>query len=493
MAIERPVTEELAQDDRAYYAGGQFASMLLPEDTVLAQKGRDYRVYREVLRDDQCKATFQQRRDAVTSCEWDIEAGGKRAIDKKAADSLRAQLQAVDWDRITDRMLYAVWYGFAVGECMWDVADREVVLADVRVRDRQRFQFDAERRLYLCREGYNLMPERKFWTVSTGADHDDEPYGLGLAHYCYWPVFFKRNDIRFWLVFLEKWASPTVKGTGPAGMLEDTKKRDEILRQLRAFASDTAILVPEGVEVSLLEAGRSGAGSYEEMKDAMDAAISKIVLSQTMTTDNGSSRSQAEVHAGVRDMVVKADADLLSGTFASQVAAWLTEWNYPGAEVPKVWRKVEPPEDLDKRAERDAKIYALGFEPTPEYIEETYGPGWQKKAAQMGLDPLAQQEVPGQLAAEFAELGAIAARRGANRADQQELAEAAVRFAQKYQGTVGERVGQILAYADQSGDFETMRRHLLEMMGQRAPADTVEAVARGGFLARLLGRARAQR
>src|SRR5690606_14105313 len=323
----------------------------IPQDTVLAQKGRDYRVYREVLRDDQCKATFQQRRDAVTSCEWTVEPGGKRAIDKRAADSLRAQLEALDWDRMTDRMLYAVWYGFAVGECMWDIDGREVVLSDVRVRDRQRFAFDAERRLYLKRNGFELMPERKFWTLSTGADNYDEPYGLGLAHYCYWPVFFKRNDIKFWLVFLEKFASPTIVGKGPAGILDDAEKRNAVLAELRSFATDTAIVVPEGIEVDLLEATRSGATSYQDLAEAMNQSISKIVLSQTMTTDNGSSRSQAEVHAGVRDMVVKADADLACSSFNTQVARWLTEWNYPGAEVPRVWRNTEPPEDLIKRAD----------------------------------------------------------------------------------------------------------------------------------------------
>jgi hypothetical protein len=52
------------------------------------------------------------------------------------------------------------------------------------------------------------MPERKFWTFSAGAATDDEPYGLGLGHFLYWPVFFKRNDIKFWLIFLEKFAAP---------------------------------------------------------------------------------------------------------------------------------------------------------------------------------------------------------------------------------------------------------------------------------------------
>jgi hypothetical protein len=47
----------------------------------------------------------------------------------------------------------------------------------------------------------------------------------------------------------------------------------------------------------------------------MDECIAKVVLSQTMTTQDGSSLSQAQVHAGVKLEVVKSDADLLSDSF----------------------------------------------------------------------------------------------------------------------------------------------------------------------------------
>ncbi len=491
MATIKPTIEELAKPDSILGQAGSYADILIPEDTVLAQKGRDYKVYREVLRDDQCKATFQQRRDAVIACEWDVQPGGDSALDQQAADSLKAQLEALNWDRITDKMLYAVWYGHAVGECLWGTNGREVVLTDIRVRDRARFAYDSRRNLYLMQDGkYVQMPERKFWTLSTGSDHDDEPYGLGLAHYAYWPVFFKRNDIKFWLTFLEKFASPTVMGKAPAGVLDDVARRNQVLQQLRQFSSDTAILVPDGVEVTLLEASRSGSTSYNEMKDSMDAALAKIILSQTMTTDNGSSRSQAEVHEGVRDVVVKSDSDLLSASFAAQVGKWLTEWNYPGAKVPKVWRNAEPPEDLSKRADRDAKIYALGYEPTEDYIRETYGEGWQKKAVQQGLTP---EDAAQQVAAEFAELGAIAAAKGARRADQQELTEAAARFANRYPDIVGKRVQQLLDYAEDSGDYDTFRKNLLELMGEPAPKDMGNPLYRAGLMGRLMGMFRAQR
>ena len=66
----------------------------------------------------------------------------------------------------------------------------------------------------------DLMPDRKFWTISTGAEHSDEPYGVGLARSLYWPVWFKRNNVQFWLIFLEKFGMPTVAALVNAGTLK---------------------------------------------------------------------------------------------------------------------------------------------------------------------------------------------------------------------------------------------------------------------------------
>lgn len=490
----RPVKEELARPDSALLLGSGFTNLLTIDDSVLEARGRDYRIYREVLRDDQCASTFAQRRLAVTAREWDVDPASDSALDKAAADFLREQLKALEWDRITDKMLYARWYGHAVGECLWDTDGQRVVLADVKVRDRSRFLYDDQGGLYLQKPGAGKpvrMPERKFWTISTGADTDESPYGLGLAHFCYWPVFFKRNDIKFWLVFLEKFGMPTALGKAPAGRLEDKAFRDRVLAALRAISSETAVLAPEGVEIELLEAARGGASDYDTMRKAMDAAVAKIVIGQTASSEGTPGRlGNDDLQGDVRLDLIKADADLVCESFNRQVARWLTEWNFPGAGVPKVWRKTEPEEDMKERAERDAKIYALGFEPTEEYVRDTYGDGWQKRAMQSGLTP---EQVTGQLAQEFAEVGAIATLKAGQRADQQSIHEAAVYLANRYQDVLGPRVQQLLDYAEETGDYETMGKRVLELIAEPPPRAAQQAIMRAGVFARLMGRLRAQR
>lgn len=357
--------------------------LLQPQDSVLRARGNgNYEIYREVLRDDQVKATFEQRRLAIVSREWEVVPGGDKRLDKKAAESLTQQLKAIKWDAVTDKMLYGVFYGHAVGELLYARDGAEVVLDQVRVRDRRRFGYDGDGNLRLLTMNNpnpgELLAPRKFWHFATGADHDDEPYGLGLAHWLYWPVFFKRGGTKFWLIFLEKFGQPTAKGEYPSNASPEEKSR--LLAALEAISTDTGVIIPQGMAIELIEAARSGTADYTALYDRMNAAIAKVTLGQTLTTDAAGGQYKADVQMDVRQDIVKADADLVCESFNRTVARWLTDWNYPGAAYPRVWRRIEDEPDLKPQAERDEIITRMGFKPSLKYINDTYGGDWKESA-----------------------------------------------------------------------------------------------------------------
>ena len=67
-----------------------------PTDTVLRLRGNgDYRIYREVLRDDQVASCFNQRQLAVVGKEWAVDPGGKTRKDKAAAQHLEEQRREI--------------------------------------------------------------------------------------------------------------------------------------------------------------------------------------------------------------------------------------------------------------------------------------------------------------------------------------------------------------------------------------------------------------
>lgn len=362
---------------------GYFGTMRPNSDPILMSRGGDLKIYEELLRDDQVQSCFQQRKTSVISAEWEVTPGGDDAASVKAADALRENLNNLEFDDHTDKMLNGVFYGYAVGECMWAKDGSQFVLEDIKVRKAKRFRWDMDGGLRLLTlnksvEG-ELMPPRKFWTFSAGADNDDEPYGRGLGYYCYWPVWFKKNNIKFWAYYQDKYGQPTA--VGKFGGNTSKTDQDKLLAAASAIQTDSAVIIPDNMMLELLEATRSGAIDYGAFYDRMEGAVSKVILSQTMTTDakaTGIGSGAADVHMDVRDEVTKSDADLNCGSFNKGPARWLTEWNYPGAKPPRVFRKLEQAEDLNAVAERDEKLFKMGYQPTPERIEEVYGPGYEK-------------------------------------------------------------------------------------------------------------------
>jgi phage gp29-like protein len=362
---------------------------LPPTDRILPLAG-GWRGYEELLRDDQVAATFAQRRMAVVRRPWSVEPGGDRRMDRQAAELVRATLARLDWDAVTDQMLYARFFGFAVAEILW-AADRDGIrIEDIRVRDRARFAFAPDGTLLLrtmARPEGEPVPERKFWVAAVGASHHDEPYGRGLAHQLYWPVWFKRQGARFWATFLEKFGAPTAVGRFPAGT--DAGERARLLEAVQAIQTDAGVILPEGMAIELLEASRSGAAGHGEWMSYWDRAIAKIVLGQTMTTEDGSSRAQAQVHWDVREDIVSADADLICETATRTWVRWLIDYAMPGAAYPRLYRDMEDPEDLSARAERDRIMFTMGWRLKPESVAAIYGDDYEPAQQQSQNDAAA--------------------------------------------------------------------------------------------------------
>jgi phage gp29-like protein len=448
-------------------------------DPVLKIRGGgDYRVYSEVLRDDQVAACFGQRRLAVIGKNWQVDAGGTSRRDKKAAEFIRDQLNNVGWDRVTDRMLYGVYYGFAVSEAMYVRDGAYIALDNIKVRDRRRFGFDGLGRLRMKTPQQplgELMPDQKFWAFATGSDHDDDPYGTGLGHWLYWPAFFKRNGLKYWLLFLEKFGQPTAKGTyGPNATADE---RNKLLQALSAIATDSGISIPQGMEIELIEAARSGTADYVALYDRMDAAIAKVILGQTASTQGTPGRlGNDDLQGDVRLDLIKADADLVCESFNRSIVKWLVQWNFPDAELPRVYRNIEPPEDLGSRAERDTKILSLGYKPTLQYIQQTYGDGFEEKQP---------EPVPAQLGQPSNEPASFAAAITTGGQPPSQMLEQA---RNNTEPVLTEWINQVKALADKAESLEQLQDQLLELYPDLSLDGFAAAMAQANSAAHLAGR-----
>jgi len=396
--MEKELTNEIAGISKDIF-NPPFGVNLRPHDDTLLSRGggKGLKIYDEIERDPHAFAVLQKRKMAVVAYPWEIESASPSRIDKKAADFVKAQFNAFNFDKLTLDLLDALLKGFAVSEIMWATDGSQITIDHVMPRDQRRFAFDYDYHLRLL-TWTNMwpgeeMPDKKFIVHSTGAK-DGSPYGLGLGTRLFWPAWFKKQGMQFWLTFADKFGSPTAVGKYPSGTSRE--EQNNLLNAIGAIAQESGVIIPDNMALDLLEAARSGSGDfYERLCKYMDDQISVAVLGENSTTSGksgGLNSNQASVHNEVRLELSKADADLLSGTLNNTVVKWLTEFNFPGATPPRVWRRVSQQEDLKSRADRDVLIYNLGFKPTLDYITETYGDGWE--ARDMTSAP-AQLQAPG--------------------------------------------------------------------------------------------------
>lgn len=349
---------------------------------LLRSLASNFDIFEGLLTDTQVQSALQDRRLALVSKDWNVTEASDSPQDKAAADFMREMLQALPWDDITEKMHWGVYYGFSVAELMYKRDGQRIVVDQVIARKRTRFRYDLEGNLRLLTRNNvvngEIMPANKFWHFATGGDNHENPYGIGLAHWLYWPVWFKNNGLKFWSVYLDKFAMPTALGQHDFG--QDDERLSELVDALQAIHTDSGVAMPKGVDITLLEAKRSGTTDYETFCNYMDKAISKVTIGQVASSEGTPGRlGNDELQSDVRQDLVKADADLICESWNRGPGRWLTAWNFPGAKPPRVWREVEQDEDLNQRSERDKNLYEIGFKPTLDYITETYGEGYEEK------------------------------------------------------------------------------------------------------------------
>jgi phage gp29-like protein len=381
MATQKPVTIEIATPESDIYMD-YIGRTLLNPDKLLRTEGsyKGIELYEETLTDPQVTSTLQTRKLAVICKEWEVIPASDKLKDRKIAEFVEDVLYAFNHDAARRALLTGIVLGYKPAEVMWDVSEGSVWIKEIIGRPARRFVFDLDRNIRLLTisnmiEG-ETVPDRKFVVFRNTSDNGT-PYGDPLGRSLYWPTWFKKNAIKFWMIFSDKFGMPTVMGKYPPGT--DGADVQKLLDAAASIQKDTAIAIPDNMLVELVEATRSGSmNTYESLCNFMNAEISKVMLGQTLTTEmssKGGSYAAAQTHNDVRADYAKADADALCECFNNSLIKWIVDYNYPGVtQYPKVWIRTLPESDLLTQAQRD-KILAVDIQGLPipaSYFYETY-------------------------------------------------------------------------------------------------------------------------
>jgi hypothetical protein len=143
---------------------------------------------------------------------------------------------------------------------------------------------------------------------------------------------------------------------------------------LEMMGTSSYAIFDKQTEIEIKENQRSDAFQvFYQKVQAINKEISKGIVGQTMTMDDGSSQSQANVHLQIYDEITEADIQNIQDWATDDLFPVLRFWGFDipeGYYMSIVEKEVIKPENKIKI---DEVLLRAGYNIKPEYIEETYG------------------------------------------------------------------------------------------------------------------------
>lgn len=244
-----------------------------------------FRIYQDVVLDPHLSAVMDQRKNKVLSRGFKIVDE-----DKEEIEDATKLLNSAWFERFISLALDAKFYGFSLIEFGAVVEDAFTMVELV-----PREYVVPERGIFRTALGsgkefnYNKPPFDK-WALFVGETTD-----LGLLNKATPIILWKRLVQATWAEYNELYGVPLRIGK------TDTRNPDargNMEKMLSEMGSSAWGLFDEEDQIEIINGTKvGGQGTFKDFINLADEQISKLFLGQTMTTDDGSSRSQAEVHA----------------------------------------------------------------------------------------------------------------------------------------------------------------------------------------------------
>lgn len=329
----------------------------------------DYLILAEEMeeRDPHYASVLGVRKRAVSGVAPMVKPASDATADTKIADAVKEHIAEHDgFSDLVEDMLDALGKGFSQTEIIWDKGKRTWNFEEFIHRDPRFFTFDRDtgREVRLIDEddmvnGIELEP---FKWISHKAKLKSGLTGRGgLARLVAFGWMCKSYTMKDWVAFVETYGLPLRLGRyGEEATPEDV---EILFTAVANIGTDAAAVLPRSMDIDFEQiAGGPGNDIFEKLGRWVDEQTSKAVLGQTMTSDNGSSMAQAQVHNEVRHDVAMSDARSVSGTLNRDLVKPFVDLNFGVQDrYPQIKIIVEEAEDTNMVLTNTFRLVSQGM------------------------------------------------------------------------------------------------------------------------------------
>lgn len=422
------------------------------------------------------------RKRAVTKLEIAIEPVDDTPEEIEIAELVRLVVETPEFDEMREDMLDAFGKGISVIEQIWDTSGDKWIPRQWKWRDPRFFDFDEKTRSeLLLKEGQDLKPLTPGKYICHKAKvKSGLPIRGGLARLCALSFMMKNYTLKDWIQFCEIFGMPLRLGRYDASASEEDKRR--LLRAVLSIAGDAGAIIPKGMEIEFINA-TSGRGEavFGKLADYLDKQVSKAVLGQTMTTDDGSSQAQAKVHDEVRDDIRDADKRRAEATMQRDVVNQIVAINYGIREkYPKLTLIVTEVEDTEALANALSALVPLGLRVKQQQVREKFGLEEPEDDDELLITGGTREEPP---------LKQAANKKALNNIDDpsEEIDAITEEELAKWEETFEPLLQPVLDAADEADNFEAFLERVDELFADAENGEMIISLAKAMAKARING------
>lgn len=286
------------------------------------------------LRDTHYRSVLNTRKLAVTSLDIKIIPASEDKKDIEIAKNVERDIvrneRAGIYSLIFD-MLDAIAKGFSVNEIIWESKNNVWLPKEYKYRNAYFFRYDERgEKLKLIDSNSEYLydlPENKF-IIHEPKNHSGVQILSGLAMPALFYFLLKYYDITSWAAFIDRFGYPIRLGKYSKKATEEDI--NTLRRAVSSIGSDFGAVIPESAIIEIIESKttQTTSDTYEKLANFINKEISKLVLGQTMTSEEGSSYSQAQIHNEVRQDIAKSDVRQIMETLNAQLIVPYCKFNF---------------------------------------------------------------------------------------------------------------------------------------------------------------------
>ena len=355
-------TQSLTRSDLATWRAAHQCAI----DVENPQRGPLYRIYQDVQLDGHLSGAVAQINGMVKARSFKL-VNERGENDENAVKMLDTQW----FKRVIDLYLEARYWGFSLIQVTqaYDGQDGIRRFACVDLIPREHVVPEKQRIVKIQGDhwtaGFDWRGSDQAGTLLEAGSCDD----LGLYLKCARYTIPKKNVEQYWDTFAEIFGMPMrVAHTAS----RDDKDRKSIMDMLEQMGHSAVAVMPEGTDVQVVENAKSDSFEvYDRRIERCDRELSKLIIGQTMTIEDGSSLSQSQTHLDVLKNLVEALADGLKDFVNGQVLPLMRRYGFPVKNLHFEWDY-----PLDYTPEQMTAVENMllqNFDIDKEYFEDKYG------------------------------------------------------------------------------------------------------------------------